>query len=133
MFITPSEIRDRTSFEEVKGLTDAQLEDYIQRADSWILRATNRDYTTTNDIFIQDDLGVATWLLVEYLWLWDNPELKEEMMGHDEVIRLGSFTVNKGAKPENGLTGVEELDSILMKYRFRPNFGLGFFSVLKKG
>lgn len=131
MFVTPEEIRGLTSFSEVKGLTDLQIQVYIDRADSWIRRATNRDYSETSDLLIEKDMRIATWLLVEYLWYWDSPEIKEEAMSQDEQIRLGSYSVNKKKAIIGEETGVPELDYILKSYRFRPSTG-GIFQVLKR-
>lgn len=131
MFITAAEVRSLTSFGGVRELTDSEIDGYLARADLWIRRSTNRDYSLTDDLFVQEDMRLASWLLVEYLWLWDNPELKEEAMSHDEVIRLGSFSVNKKDRSEDNLTGVDELDQILIKYRYKPVVG-GFFKVLGK-
>ena len=130
MFLTTAEIRELTTFSEVESLADSDLQRYIERADAWIRRATNRDYSLTENRAIQQDMRVATLLLVEYIWLWDNPELKEEAMSHDEVIRLGSYTVNKEKARSGELTGVDELDSILREYRYNP--GTAIFRVLRK-
>lgn len=136
MFITTTEIRELTSFSDLEGLTDSELQRYIERADAWIRRATYRDLSTTDDVEIQQDMRVASLLLVEYLWYWDNPEVKESMMGPDSGVRLGSFseeyknlTTWKNALPGNE-TGIKELDNILNRYRYRP--GTNIFRVLRK-
>lgn len=137
MFITPAEIRELSSFSEVEALTDGQIQGYIERADSWIRRATNRDYSGVDDAVIRQDMRVATLLLVEYIWLWDNPEVKESMMGPDQGVKLGSYSVQyknintwKNALPGEE-TGIKELDNILKNYQYVPAASL--FTVLKKG
>lgn len=131
MFIEPTEIRSLTTLSEVKDLTDDEISRYIMRADSWIRRATMRDYSYATDVFVQEDIRNATLLLVEYLWYWDISEMKEESMGHDEVYRIGSYSVNKKGKPEDFMTGIDELDNILKSYRYRPT-GVNIFRISRK-
>ncbi|WP_246197421.1 hypothetical protein [Cytobacillus depressus] len=115
----------------MRELSDTDIKRYIERADAWIRRATSRDFSETENTFIQADMRTATLLLVEYIWYWDNPEPKEEAMSHDEIIRLGSFTVHKESARSGELTGMDELDFILKTYRYKPTVGL--FQVLRKG
>lgn len=136
MFIEIDEIRALTSFEEVRDLSDEKLQRYIERADSWIFRATNRDFSESNNLFVQNDLKQATLLLVEYLFYWDEPEIRESMMGPEDSVSLGSYQVNyknlsewREAVPGE-FTGVKELDNILRSYRFSPSATC--FKVLKK-
>lgn len=136
MFIEINEIRSLTSFEEVRDLSEEKLQRYIERADSWIYRATNRDFSETNNLFIQNDLKQATLLLVEYLYYWDEPEIRASMMGPEDTVSLGSYQVNyknlsewREALPGE-FTGVKELDNILRSYRFSPS--ANYFKVLKK-
>lgn len=131
MFITAGEIRSQTTFSEVADLSDGQIQGYIERADSWIRRATNRDFDETASDAVQRDMRVATLLLVEYLWFWDNPEVKEESMSNDEMIKLGSFTVNKREARMGEETGIPELDDILLYYKSKATAGL-LFKVLRK-
>lgn len=137
MFITAEEIKSLTSFEEVRDLSDERLNHYIERADMWIYRATGRDFSESENRFVQYDMKMATLLLVEYLHYWDNPEVKVTMMGPEEAVTLGSYRVNyknlgewKEALPGEN-TGIKELDSILRTYRYEPAAGM-FFKVLRK-
>lgn len=136
MFISVSEIKSLTSFQEVRDLSDEKIERYIERADSWIYRATNRDFSETNSLFVQSDMKQATLLLVEYLHYWDVPEIRESMMGPEDGVTLGSYRVNYKSLSEwreavpGEFTGVKELDNILRSYRFSPS--ATFFKVLKK-
>lgn len=130
MFVTTDEVKERTTLSELESLSNEDIQDYIQRADAWIRRSTNRDFSETTNDFIREDMKTATILLVEYIWFWDNPEMKEEAMSHDEAIKLGSFSINKKAR-SGELTGIDELDFILKTYRYRPTVGL--FRVLGKG
>ena len=137
MFISPSEIQSLTSFDSVRDLSPEKLDFYIDRADSWIIRATNKDYSNTTDVFLQKTLKQATLLLVEYLVYWDDPEIKSTMMGPEDGITLGSYRVNykglsewKQALPGEE-TGIKELDNILNSLRYRPSVGM-YFKVLGK-
>lgn len=136
MFITADEIRSLTSFEGVRDLSDEKLEHYLARADSWIYRATNRDFTFTDNLFVQNDMRQATLLLVEYLYYWDEPEIRASMMGPEDSVSLGSYQVNYKSLNEwreavpGEFTGVKELDNILKAYRFSPS--ATYFKVLKK-
>ena len=137
MFITDEEIRALSSYEEVRDLSPEMLNHYINRADSWIIRATGRDYSLSKDRFIQMSLKQATLLLVEYLVYWDMPEIKESMMGPESGVTLGSYQVNykslsewKQAVPGEE-TGIKELDNILNSLRYQPKAG-AFFKVLGK-
>lgn len=136
MFISIEEIRSLTSFKGVRDLSDNELERYIERADSWIYRAVNRDYSLTENLFIKNDMKQATLLLVEYLFYWDDPDIRGSMMGPEEGVSLGSYQVNYRSLSEwreaipGEYTGVKELDNILKSYRFNPS--AAFFKVLKK-
>ena len=138
MFLEIDEIRSLTSFPAVRDLSDEKLEYYLERADSWIQRATNRDFSQTDDIFIQRDLARASLLLVEYLVYWDDDEIKTAMMGPRDGERLGSYSVSyknlntwMRAVPGDN-TGIKELDNIIAAYRYSPSAGL-FFKVMGKG
>jgi hypothetical protein len=133
MFITAEEVQAKTSFDEVKQLEPSVIESYLDRADSWIRRATNRvDLPATLDPVIQQDLRVATLLLVEYIWFWDNPEMKEQAISHDDVVRLGSYTFNIDKARPGDKTGHDELDGILESLKFTPKIG-HIFRVSNKG
>lgn len=124
MFITVAALKELSSFDELKGLPDTTIEQYIDRADGWIRRATNNVTIGTSDIeALQQDMGIATWLLVEYLWYWDNPETKETLMSHDTDVRLGTYSYSY--KPVAGAyeTGIKELDDILKSWKFSLNMG----------
>ena len=138
MFLEIDEIRSLTSFDGVRDLSDEKLEYYLERADSWIKRATNRDFSQTDDIFVQRDLARASLLLVEYLVYWDDDEIKAAMMGATDGERLGSYSVSyknlntwTRALPGDN-TGIKELDNIIAAYRYSPSAGL-FFKVMGKG
>lgn len=136
MFISANEIKSLTSFPEVRDLSDEKIERYIERADSWIYRATSRDFSETTNLFVQSDMKQATLLLVEYLHYWDVPEVRESMMGPEDGVTLGSYRVNYKSLSEwreaipGEFTGVKELDNILRSYRFSPS--ATYFKVLKK-
>lgn len=137
MFIEVEEIRSLTSFEGVRDLSPEMMNHYISRADSWIIRATGRDYRSSTDKFVQTNLRYATLMLVEYLVYWDDPEIKETMMGPEDGVTLGSYKVNykslsewKKALPGEE-TGVKELDNILKSLKYTPSMGM-YFKVLGK-
>lgn len=137
MFITEDEIRSLTSFDEVRDLSPEMIKHYMSRADSWIIRATGRDYSLTPDKFTEMSLKQATLLLVEYLVFWDDPEIKESMMGPEDGITLGSYKVDykgisewKQALPGEE-TGIKELDNILNSLKYKPSIGM-YFKVLGK-
>jgi hypothetical protein len=126
-YATLQEIRDLTSFPEVAGLSDSKLQNYIDRASSWIRRDTGRDFEGEDNPDILSDLRIATLLLVEYLWYWDNPEQKESSLGGFEIEHIGSYSYNRANPGEK--TGNEELDSILSSLRKEETKGAFFFSV----
>lgn len=135
MFITAAEVRELSSFSEVKALSDVQIQHYMNRADAWIRRATNRNFML-EDVTqaIQDDLRIATLMLVEYIWYWDNPEVRETVMGPYDGERIGSYSVDykdlsesEKANPGHE-TGIKELDNILYSLKHKPSIG-GFFRV----
>ncbi|MEP9408565.1 hypothetical protein ABKP09_19800 [Peribacillus frigoritolerans] len=119
MFITEQEIKDLTSFSGVSGLSSEKLKHYMDRADSWIRRATNSPaMELSTNVATQKDMRIATLLLVEYLWYWDDPEAKESAFSHEETVKIGSFSYNKAEPGQK--TGIQELDSILSHYVYRP-------------
>lgn len=138
MFVEVEEIKSLTSFEEVGALSNEKLQQYIERADSWIYRATHKDYSESTNKYVQSDLKRATVLLVEYLFYWDDPEVKTTMMGPDDSVSLGSYKVNYKSLSEwkstlpGGETGIKELDNILATYRYSPGVG-AYFKVLGNG
>lgn len=133
MFLSVEELNALTSFDEVSGLSTAEQQGYLDRADAWIRRATNRwDLADTTDINIQQDLKIATLLLAEYIWFWDTPEMKEHSISHDDMIRLGSYSFNKDKARPGDKTGNDELDSILESLKYHPAIG-NIFRVSRKG
>lgn len=121
MFITAAEIRELSQIDDVKALSDVQIEAYIDRADSWINRISPAIGNTESDR-IQKDLRIATWLLVEYLFYWDDPENREAAISGDESVRIGSFSYKTKAS-EGEKTGIKELDLILERYEWKPKIG----------
>ncbi|MGM9926030.1 MAG: head-tail connector protein [Bacillus sp. (in: firmicutes)] len=128
MFIEVSEIKKQTSFTDLKSLSDQEIQRYIERADAWIRRATGRDYSESTAEGLRQDMKVATLLLVEYLWYWDDPETKETGFSDDETVRIGSFSYSKKPDESGYKTGIPELDMILEYWRQarRPGLGLLF-------
>lgn len=129
MFMTEQEVRELSSFDEVKALSDVQMKSYIDRADSWIRRATNSPAIDSSvDENLRKDMRIATWLLVEYLLYWDDPETKEALLSQDDNVRIGSYGYS--IKPSDGsfLTGVRELDDILKSWTYTWNIG-NYFKV----
>lgn len=133
MFLTVEELKALTSFDELSGLSIAALDGYMERADSWIRRATNRwDLDHATDPIIQQDLKIATLLLTEYIWFWDTPEMKEQAISHDDTIRLGTYSFSKDKARPGEKTGNDELDSILESLKYNPKVG-SIFQVSRKG
>lgn len=129
MFLTVEELRALSTFDEVAGLDDNTINGYMLRADAWIRRATKRsDLARTTNESIQQDLKIATLLLVEYIWYWDQPETKEQSISHDDTVKLGSYTFNKDKARLGEETGNDELDGILKSLRYKPITG-AIFSV----
>lgn len=121
MFIKAEEIRELSSFEQVKALSDEQMEAYIERADAWIRRATDSPVIELSEKeALRKDMRVATWLLVEYLVYWDDPDNKEDAISQEDNVRIGSFSYS--LKPSEGdlkKTGIKELDGILEAWRYK--------------
>lgn len=138
MFITADDIKTLTSFEDVAALPVEDIDRLIARADSWIRRATGRTFPDDSDETTREDIRVATILLVEYLWYWDRPDVREAVMGPYDGERLGSYSVGYrdlgiGEKVNPGEeTGIKELDNILLFYRSRLRLG-NFFRVSGPG
>lgn len=132
MFITAEEIKELSSLDEVKALSNIKVSQYMERADSWIIRETGRrDLITTEDEFFQKDLATATLLLVEYLWFLDLQEVKESNMSGLDSERIGTYSYNRSASRSDtfGSTNNEELNQILNSLKVRPD--LNFFNVSK--
>jgi len=127
-YATLTEVRGMTTISEVASLIDEKLQGYIDRASAWIRRDTGQKFEGETDADILQDLRIATTLLVEYLWYWDQPESKVELLTDAESERIGSYSYNKKAVPGES-TGNKELDSILASLRVSDNQGLFLFSV----
>lgn len=123
-FATVEEVRANTSFEEVRALTEAQLQSYIERANSYLRRKANKNYRDETDPDLLVDLRRVTILLVEYLWYNDLPEVKESNLAGLQTERIGTYSYNKGDKDG---TGNQELDDLLAYLTVKP--GSHFFSV----
>lgn len=128
MYATVQEVKDRTSFSEVSALSEGKITGYIERAESWIHRSAGRKFREETDEDVLSELRAATILLVEYLWYWDNPDIKEDAMSNVDSEKIGSYSYTaKKAQPGES-TGIAELDSILDSLRFVPT-GVSFFGV----
>lgn len=134
MFIDVMGLRALTSYEEVAALDAEKIQMYLNRADSWIRRATGRNFPEDIEESIREDLRVASIMLVEYLWYWDNPDVREAAMGPFDDERIGSYSV--GYKELSDVeqsnpgeeTGIKELDQILKSLKYNPRPG-NFFRV----
>lgn len=134
-YATVSDVEERTSFQEIAELTQIKTTTYIERAESWIHRATGRKFRNETDEDILTDLKNATVMLVEYLWYWDNPDIKEATMGPYSDENIGSYSYQfknlstmKSANPGEE-TGIKELDNILASLKVPPVTGFTLFSV----
>lgn len=129
-YATLQEVRDLVTISEVAGLPDEKLQGYIDRASAWIRRDTGQDFEGETDADILSDLRIATTLLTEYLWFWDQPEIKDGAMSLVESERIGSYSYNIKDKPTPGKdTGNKELDSILASLRVKEPSKAFVFSV----
>lgn len=121
MFLSIEDAKALTTFEEIAGLTDSEVQGYIDRADGWIRRTTGRyDLIDTLDENIQQDLRLATLMLMEYIWYWDQEENKEQAISRDDTVKIGSYTYNKSKVDWRGNTGNHELDTILNSLKYKP-------------
>jgi hypothetical protein len=127
-YATLEDVRGMTTFPEVASLSDDKLQAYIDRASAWIRRDTGQSFEGETDSDILLDLRIATTLLVEYLWYWDQTDVKDGLMSNAESERIGSYSYNKKAVPGES-TGNKELDSILASLRVSDANGLFLFSV----
>lgn len=129
------EVRELTTVEEVKELSDIKLKNYIDRAGSWIRRVTKQTFEAETDPDILLDLTTATYLLVEYLWYQDQLDNKDSnlMAATSETIGSYSYTTNKTAVSESkisdDMTGIKELDMILGSLMVASVNNSFFFSV----
>lgn len=122
MFLSIEDAKALTTFDEIAGLTDSEVQGYIDRADAWIRRTTGRyDLIDTLDENIQEDLKLATLMLMEYIWYWDQEENKEQSISRDESVKIGSYTYNKTKVDSRGRTGNHELDNILDSLKYKPS------------
>ncbi|MGV7002481.1 hypothetical protein ACWA2C_27985 [Priestia megaterium] len=121
MFLSIEDAKALATFEEIAGLPDSEVQRYIDRADGWIRRTTGRyDLIDTLDEDIQQDLRLATIMLVEYIWYWDQEENKEQAISRDASVKIGSYTYNKINTAWHGDTGNNELDTILQSLKYKP-------------
>lgn len=123
-FATVQIIRENTSFEEITELSDTKIQKYIDLANAFLRRYTGQNYRGETDPDLLIDLERVTLLLVEYLWLGDQPEVKESNYTGLKSERIGTYSYN--INPEQG-TGNIELDQLLESLTSRV--GLNFFSV----
>jgi len=140
-FATVEEVRELTSLDEVRELSDIKIQNYIDRAGAWIRRETKRTFEGETDIDILLDLQTATYLLVEYLWYQDNPEVKDNVFSPVETERIGSYSYTmRDVKTVDSIkereyvgqnTGIKELDLILTALRASSTDASFFFSVSK--
>lgn len=129
MYATIQEVKDRTSFEEVSALSDGKIVGYIERAEGWIHRATGRKFREETNPDVLAELRAGTILLVELLWLQDNPDIKESAVLGIESEKIGSYSYTAKNLQPGEKTGISELDSILESLKVQPISGLSFFSV----
>lgn len=123
-FATVSDVRDQTTFSEVSDLSDTKIEKYIELANAYLRRYTGVNYREATDPDLLIDLERVTVLLVEYIWLHDQPEVKEASYTGMESERIGTYSYNLGGKDG---TGNLELDQLLTS--LTRSYGLNFFSV----
>lgn len=129
MFAEASDVRDRTSFDEVESLTDEQIESFIKRAERWIYRATEIDYSDEQNENMLVDLETATIHLVDLLWMQDQPDMKDASLSSMESEKIGSYSYSKSKEAVPGQsTGIPELDGILESLKVTMN-GVNFFRV----
>ncbi|WP_306010540.1 hypothetical protein [Bacillus sp. MMSF_3328] len=124
-FATVTEVRDQTSFGEVTALSDAKIEKYIDLANAYLRRYTGKNYRDETDPDRLIDLNRVTVLLVEYIWMNDQIEVKEANFTGMTSERIGTYSYNLGGKGEG--TGNPELDQLLIS--LRGSIGLNLFSV----
>lgn len=129
MYATIQEVKDRTSFPEVSTLSDGKITSYIERAEGWIHRTTGRKFREENDPDVLSELKTATVLLVELLWLQDNPDVKESAVVGIDNEKIGSYSYSVKRLQTGQQTGLVELDSILDSLKVTPLQGISFFSV----
>ncbi|MBH8599075.1 MULTISPECIES: DUF3199 family protein [unclassified Thermoactinomyces] len=130
-YLSVEEVRERTSLKEVAELPEEKLQLYLERATAWIHRVAQRKFYDETDLDRLIDLKTASVLLVEYLWVQDHDEGKERVMSQVKQERIGSYayTLKDDTGKETGLTGIKELDSILLSL-MPKTFATGmFFSV----
>ncbi|MEH7114502.1 hypothetical protein V7124_19375 [Neobacillus niacini] len=123
-FATLEVVREETSFQEITELSDTKINRYIDLANAFLRRYTGVNYRDETDPDKLIDLERVTILLVEYLWLGDQPEVKESNYNGLESERIGTYSYNL-ANGEG--TGNVELDQLLVS--LTPRYGVNFFSV----
>lgn len=127
------EVRELTTVDEIKELSDIKLQNYIDRAGAWIRRVTKQTFEAETDPDILLDLTTATYLLVEFLWYQDHIDNKDNtlMAAKSETIGSYSYTMKDAASAdlEEGMTGIKELDMILGSLMVASVNNSFFFSV----
>lgn len=129
-YLEVEQIKKRSSFkEEMADLSPEEIEGYIKRAEGWLHRETGRKFRNETDEDILNDVETAVFLLVDYLWFWDDPELRETQMAQLKSERIGSYSYQMGDRDlPDGKTGIKELDSIIESLK-EEIVGVNFFSV----
>lgn len=128
-YVTIEEVKTRSSFEEVAALSDEKITGYIKRAEGWLHREVGRKFRDETDEDVLDEVETAVILLVDYLWFWDDPELRESQMVQMKSERIGSYSYQFGDKDlPDGKTGVRELDNIIDSLKV-DTVGVNFLSV----
>ena len=125
-FATVDVVKEQSTFREIKELDVAAIERYITYANAFLRRFTGVNYREAVDPDLLADLERVTVLLVEYLWLSNQPETKESDFSGITSENIGSYSYS-ASKGSNELTGNLELDQLLMS--LRPTLGINFFSV----
>lgn len=123
MYITVQELKNQTTLDEIKELTDIVVEAYMDRADNWIRRETGQSWDNVEDEYIKKDLATATILLTEMIF-WNDQELnKIEDLDNVESEKIGSYsyTVKDSSDEGNNAIRNKELKSILESLRYRSS------------
>lgn len=134
MFATVKEVKELSNYEAIQEMRDAQVDNFILRADIWINSATNYDYLETENKMIQNKLKVATIRLVDYLFYFDqSASVREKLLQglQSESTTDYSYTMRSEISSDYSRTGDRELDLILNNLKVEPN-GFNFFKTSNK-
>lgn len=133
MFIDREEIVSYSNYsDELENLSIEKLEEYENRADSYITVITNKDYSNTNSKIIQQALRTATWRLVDYFFYFDNEDMedKEKRYAGVKSENIGDYSYTKQDQTSDdigmGVTGDKELDEIIKSLTVEPRAPLMF-------